>query len=66
MNNLTVTKGQLIYEFDHLYKKLIQRKSGNAGEIRNILYADVAITTKHVNPLFTVIDGPIEPWEKQT
>jgi len=56
---LTVTRDQINYEFSHLKKKLA---------IRN-LEAYIKITKLKVvepHPLFTIIPGKIESWEKQT
>ena len=50
---MTVTRGQLKYERQHLIKKLI---------IRNGYFkAPIKI---EAHPLFTVVDGDIESWEK--
>jgi hypothetical protein len=48
-NPLTVTKGQLEFEFKHLEKKI------GKPIVRN---------SELVNPLFAIIDGEIESWEK--
>ena len=64
---LTVTKKQLEYEWYHLYKKLLKRARGKAEDIwywthglDNILNVDRI----QANPLFKVIEGDIESWEK--
>lgn len=61
---LEVTKGQLQFEFEHLYKKLIERKSGKAMDVRRILFQDCVMKSEYANPIFKVIDGQVESWEK--
>lgn len=51
---LTVTAGQLAYELDHLRSKV--RLRAPDWEPR--------LTAPHPHPLFTVVDGPIEAWER--
>jgi Pyrimidine dimer DNA glycosylase len=51
---LTVTQGQLDYETDHLKAKLRLRDPHRYRRLREI--------TPH--PLFTVVAGAIEPWER--
>jgi len=55
--NLAVTKGQLTFEFDHLKKKLSTRDPGWLE-----MLASVGCPTPH--PLFTVIQGVVEGWER--
>ncbi len=55
---LPVSEGQLAYEFDHLKAKL-GRRAPQAYE--NI--AGVAAPEPH--PLFTVVPGVVEPWERR-
>jgi len=54
---LTVTRGQLAYEWQHLLEKLRARSPGHYGQLR-----DVAVPDAH--PLFTVTDGDVAPWER--
>jgi hypothetical protein len=58
---LTVTDGQLDFEFDHIMAKLKERSPSeywfNYG-----FYIDGDILP---NPMFEVIPGPVEGWEKQ-
>ena len=54
---LTVTSGQLAFEIKHLKGKLRRRDKQQLKEITLIKKYDS-------NPLFTVIEGEIEPWEK--
>lgn len=49
---ISVTSGQVEYEFEHLRKKLSARDP-----------ARVDTLTNDVHPLFRVIDGPVERWE---
>ncbi|MFO7881337.1 MAG: pyrimidine dimer DNA glycosylase/endonuclease V [Kosmotogaceae bacterium] len=56
---IPVTHGQLIYEFNHLCNKLKERSPKRfqqlcLGKKNNIL----------VNPIFFVVEGDIEEWEK--
>jgi len=54
---LTVTKGQLEFEIQHLKAKLKKRDPKKWKEIQ--------ITTQfEPHPLFTVVPGNVEPWEK--
>ena len=55
---ITVTKGQLEYEFAHLKKKLEKRDPKRYQEL---------LTVKHIhaNPLFLAIPGDVEDWERQ-
>jgi phage FluMu protein Com len=59
---LTVTRGQLIYEFNHLQDKLYTRDKVKC----NNNFADIRLTESNieVHPLFTVVDGEVEKWEK--
>jgi hypothetical protein len=54
---IPVTSGQVNYEFSHLKNKLKNRDP----ERYNILLKENAIK---VHPLFYVVEGPIENWEK--
>ena len=56
---ITVTSGQVQYEWCHLKNKLRQRN-------RKVLMALQTILQPDVHPLFTVIEGGIEYWEKIT
>lgn len=53
---LTVTQGQIDYEWAHLLKKLHTRDPRRHEELSHI-------TSPKIHPLFTVIDGNIEAWE---
>jgi hypothetical protein len=54
---ITVTSGQLEYEWTHLLAKLKARSPARHAEL-----AGVADATAH--PLFQVVSGPVEPWER--
>lgn len=56
-SDVSVTKGQIKYEFDHLLKKLEKRDNARFNEIKN---------TKIIkaNRLFKIVPGKIESWEK--
>lgn len=54
---LNVTKGQLIYETNHLKSKLIHRDPQKYEEIRQ-----VHMLFPH--PIFRMIEGEVEYWEK--
>jgi len=54
---ITVTIGQLEFEKQHLLKKLMIRDILKFNELKQI-------QSPEVNPLFIVINGDIEEWEK--
>lgn len=54
---ITGTRGQLHYEWKHLYRKLQKRSAAAAA--RTLLKAK---PTAH--PLFRIVAGPVQPWEK--
>jgi len=54
---MPVTIGQINFEFHHLLKKLKVRDMKKYEEIRNE-------KTIEPNPIFYIIDGDIEEWEK--
>ena len=54
--SLTVSEGQIAYEFDHLLRKLINREKNlykKLKETKNIL----------PHPMFKIVKGKIEKWE---
>lgn len=51
------TRGQLLYEWQHLRKKLRQRDVGRYQVLETIVEPEP-------HPLFYIIDGDIEDWEK--
>ena len=54
---MTVTRGQLQYEFDHLKKKLRKRDRKKFAAVK-----DLPLPKPH--PLFRVVRGEIAEWEK--
>lgn len=54
---ITVTKGQMDFEWDHLQRKLAQRSPEIFARLRND-------TPVECHPLFTVRSGPIADWER--
>jgi hypothetical protein len=62
VNNITVNKKQLIYEFNHLQDKLYSRNKTKYTENFELIKHDINKIEAH--PLFTVVDGEIEEWEK--
>ena len=55
---LTVTTGQMQYEWQHLQSKLKVRDPGLYQKYRNI-------EVPETHPMFTVHEGEVEPWERQ-
>jgi hypothetical protein len=58
---ISVTQGQILYELEHLKKKLKKRDPKKYQEIKRISNQKNLPLT---NPLFNVIPGDIEHWEK--
>ena len=56
---ITITKGQIKYELEHLLKKLNIRDQKKFNEIKNLNLSKI-----ETNPIFKVIEGKIEHWEK--
>jgi hypothetical protein len=56
--SLTVTKGQLLFELGHLKAKLRKR---DLRRYRELLYLGEIVA----HPLFTVIVGEVEAWERR-
>lgn len=56
VEKLKVTRGQLEYEFRHLLEKLKKRDVEK--------YKEVSQRRPEPHPLFEVVDGGVEPWEK--
>jgi len=64
---LTVTKGQLEYEFLHLQRKLFVRdiKKRIENESKEwVKDGELLIHNILPNSIFKIIDGPVESWEK--
>lgn len=67
VDNLTVTTGQLEYELNHLQNKLwLRDKHQWYKNKRESERLSIYITVKVIepNPIFKVINGQIESWEK--
>jgi hypothetical protein len=60
---MTVTKNQLIYEARHLQSKLVNGKRKNDVLFLSLEQA-ILNDSLEPHPLFKLIDGPIESWEK--
>jgi hypothetical protein len=54
---LSVTDGQLKYEFEHLRRKLKQRDKDRFRQI-------ASVETPQTHPLFRVVAGEVEEWER--
>jgi Pyrimidine dimer DNA glycosylase len=54
---IPVTRGQVIYEWEHLKAKLAHRDPARLTRIS-------FIEMPEVHPLFDTVDGTVEPWEK--
>lgn len=54
---IKVTKGQVLYEFIHLKKKLEYRDVDKYKELEKIKFPEL-------NPVFELVEGDIEHWEK--
>jgi hypothetical protein len=59
---ITVTKGQLDYEFIHLQNKLKKRNLQKYSDNKTNFRENGGIIKPH--PLFKVVEGGIESWEK--
>ena len=60
---IPVTQGQMLYEMEHLQRKLKKRDQDKYQEVKKIL---VQKDSPIPNPIFNVIPGDIELWEKIT
>lgn len=56
---VTVTHGQISYEFAHLLTKLKTRNPEQYQKLKQVKEIKV-------HPLFKKVDGPVESWEKKT
>jgi Pyrimidine dimer DNA glycosylase len=54
---IVATKGQLLYEWKHLKRKLRVRDPARHKLSR-------AVTDPDPHPMFRITDGPVEPWER--
>ena len=55
---IKVSAGQITYEWRHLRRKLSARSPACHRRWRSV-------TAPDAHPLFTIIPGPIEPWERK-
>jgi hypothetical protein len=53
---IPLTRGQILYEWEHLKNKLALRDPGWLAQI-------AAIKQPEAHPLFEIVDGNVEPWE---
>lgn len=65
---LPVTTGQLRFEFEHLMAKVAVRDPAHALVLTDATELPRAISdptyVPEPHPLFTVVDGPVEVWER--
>lgn len=54
---ILTTRGQLLHEWAHLQRKLQLRAPTKLAQIKQILQPDA-------HPLFVIVDGAVESWEK--
>ncbi|MBP6994355.1 hypothetical protein KBB12_03870 [Candidatus Woesebacteria bacterium] len=54
---LNVSKEQVLYEWRHLLSKLRIRDMSRYSKLKDIDFPEV-------HPMFTVVDGPVESWER--
>ena len=54
---VVVRRGQIEYEWEHLMRKLRTRDPARAKLLRDV-------RRPQAHPLFRVVAGPVEPWEK--
>lgn len=57
-SRITETRGQLLYEWQHLKKKLILRGTSGSSEVAKVKEPDP-------HPLFRIVSGQVRNWEKQ-
>ena len=57
MECIAVTRGQIKYEWDHFMAKLLMRDTQRFNELKAVRKIDQ-------NPLFKIIQGGVEEWEK--
>jgi hypothetical protein len=56
-DKIPVTRGQVLYEWEHLKAKLARR-----DPLRLELFSGIGVPEAH--PILEVVDGPVEPWER--
>ena len=55
-DRMPATRGQLLYEWEHLKKKLRTRNPAKHRELQ-------ALKQPSAHPLFEIVPGEVEPWE---
>lgn len=58
VTRMPVTTGQVAFEVEHLRRKLAKRGTKGRIPLPPMDYPPI------VHPLFEVVNGPVEPWEK--
>ncbi len=58
IDRIPVTRGQVLFEWEHLQQKLARRDPLRLEQCR-------AVTFPRLHPVFELVEGPPEPWEKQ-
>ncbi len=53
---ISCTRGQLLYEWNHLKEKLRVRDAGRFNEIKDI-------EEPEAHPIFRIVEGDVEAWE---
>ena len=53
---ITCTRGQLLYEWEHLHEKVKQRDSSQFAKMEEIKEPEP-------HPLFRIVEGDVEDWE---
>lgn len=57
-SRVSVTRGQIDYEWDHLRRKLAARDAERLKQLG-------AVVDPEAHPIFVVVEGDVEPWEKR-
>lgn len=62
---INVTTGQVEFEYEHLKAKLKKRNPKWTPEMHDVMFRLSKSTIYDaIHPIFKLVDGPIEPWEK--
>ncbi|MCX7656232.1 MAG: pyrimidine dimer DNA glycosylase/endonuclease V [Treponemataceae bacterium] len=56
---IPVTEGQIAYEWGHFLNKLFQRDKSRWNQLQSVPLKEI-----QVHPLFYLVPGPVEVWEK--
>ena len=57
-NRLPVTHGQVLYEWEHLKAKLVRRDPSRHEQVKKVKFPEL-------HPLFDLVEGEVEAWEKR-